>query len=159
MIPYFGSIYDFMNGFLYLEEGNYGQAILCFLSGLAGYLDEIIAAGKQVNISDNMFRSISDDFGDISSAAWRNFEDYKYALKNGISPDTAKKPGNYGIFPSLYDKYLIRSGETAEAVLDVIKKCPDEVTDVIAALEKGIDPDTILKLKNFDIVPSKYAII
>ena len=53
----------------------------------------------------------------------------------------------------------IRSGETAEAVLDVIKKCPDEVTDVIAALEKGIDPDTILKLKNYDIVPSKYAII
>lgn len=51
------------------------------------------------------------------------------------------------------------SGETAEAVLDVIKKCPDEVTDVIAALEKGIDPDTILKLKNYDIVPSKYAII
>lgn len=159
MIPYFGSIYDFMNGFLYLEEGNYGQAILSFLSGMANCLDEAVTAKKYVNVSDDMLRSVSDEFDDISSAAWRNFEDYKYALKNGISPDTAKKPGNYGIFPSLYDKYLIRSGETAEAVLDVIKKCPDEVTDVIAALEKGIDPDTILKLKNYDIVPSKYAII
>jgi len=80
-------------------------------------------------------------------------------LKNGISPDTAKKPGSYGIFPSLYNKYLINSGEAADTILDVIKKCPDEVTDVIVALEKGIDPDTILKLKNYDIVPSKYAII
>jgi hypothetical protein len=106
-----------------------------------------------------MLRSVSDEFDDIAATAWKNIDDYRYALNNGISSDVAKELGSYGIFPSLYKKYLINSGEAADTILDVIKKCPDEVTDVIAALEKGIDPDTILKLKNYDIVPSKYAII
>lgn len=156
MIPYFGSIYDFMNGFLYLEEGNYGQAILSFLSGMANCLDEAVTAKKYVNVSDDMLRSVSDEFDDIAATAWKNIDDYRYALNNGISSDVAKELGSYGIFPSLYNKYLINSGEAADTILDVIKMYPDEATEVFAALEKGIDPGIIKSLSDYDIIPSKY---